>query len=404
LLDIPGDVKEPARQTRGDPVKKIEIPLARPDITEQDIKAVLEVLHTPFLSLGPKLQEFECKIAEYAGVKYAVSVNSGTSALHLAVKSLGIGEGDEVITTPFSFVASANCLLFERAKPVFVDIDPKTSNIDCSLIEGKITPRTKAILAVDVFGHPAAWEALELLAQEHGLKLIEDAAEALGAEYKDRKAGSFGDAAVFAFYPNKQITTGEGGAVLTDDEELARLCRSLRNQGRGEGQEWLAHERLGYNYRLSDINCALGSAQLERIDEILERRERVARMYNERLREVEGVYTPYLGVDVKLSWFVYVIRLADHYTHFARDYVLTELKKCGIGCSNYFSPIHLQPFFRELFGYKAGDFPVTEHIADRTIALPFYNKLTEDKIDNVVERLRNILRIVPNELLNMQAY
>jgi perosamine synthetase len=369
----------------------MEIPLAQPDITEREIETVVEVLRTPQLSLGPKLQEFEENIAQYAGVKYAVAVNSGTSALHLCVKALGIGEGDEVITTPFSFIASANCVLFERARPVFVDIEPKTLNIDVSKIEEKITERTRAILAVDVFGHPAEWDELERIAKERNLKLIEDSAEAIGAEYKGRRAGSFGDAAVFAFYPNKQITTGEGGVILTDNEHIAKICRSLRNQGRGEGDEWLEHERLGYNYRISDINCALGLAQLERIDEILEMRERVAQMYNERLSGLEGIEFPYAAPHVKVSWFVYVVRLADRYTREDRDRILYGLRERGIGCSNYFSPVHLQPFYRELFGYKPGDFPVTEGVADRTIALPFFNRLTEGEVEYVFSQLRDLL-------------
>ncbi|HIC96181.1 TPA: DegT/DnrJ/EryC1/StrS family aminotransferase [Candidatus Bipolaricaulota bacterium] len=370
------------------------IPLARPDIGKKEREAVLEVLRTPNLSLGPKLEEFEEKIAEYAEVKYAVAVNSGTSALHLIIKALGIGDHDEVITTPFSFIASANCILFERARPVFVDIDPKTLNIDPDKIEERITDRTKAILAVDVFGQPADWDRLEELAQRHNLKLIEDSAEALGAEYLSKsgwkKAGSFGDAAIFAFYPNKQITTGEGGVILTDNEELAKLCRSLRNQGRGEGDGWLRHERLGYNYRLSDINCALGLAQLSRIDEILEKREQVAQLYNDRLKEIEGVEIPYISPEVKMSWFVYVIQLNTKYTREDRDRILRELKARGIGCSDYFQPIHLQPFYREL-GYREGDFPITEAVSARTIALPFYNDLTEQEIDYVVENLADIL-------------
>ena len=369
----------------------MEIPLAKPDITEHEIQAVVSVLRTPYLSLGPKLKEFEDKMASYAGVRYAVAANSGTSALHLIVRALGLSEGDEVITTPFSFVASANCLLFERVTPVFVDIDPQTLNLDVRQIEPKITERTKAILAVDVFGHPAEWDELERLARKYNLKLIEDSAEAIGAEYKGRKAGSFGDAAVFAFYPNKQMTTGEGGVVLTNDGRIAKLCRSLRNQGRGEGSEWLQHERLGYNYRLSDINCALGLAQLERLEEILRKRERVAQMYNERLRGVKGVRIPYVAPHVKISWFVYVIRLGEEYTQTDRDRILQELRARGIGCSNYFSPIHLQPFYRELFGYKLGDFPVTESVAARTIALPFYNNLTEAQIDYVVSHLKALL-------------
>ena len=391
----------------------MRIPLARPDITEREIEAVVEVLKTSHLALGPKLKEFEDVIAAYAGVRCAVAVNSGTSALHLIIRALGIGPGDDVITTSFSFIASSNCILFERAKPVFVDIDARSLNIDPERIEAAITPKTKAILAVDVFGHPADWPRLEKIAEKHDLLLIEDSAEALGSEYRSRKsrvasrepesqensgyaqwkkAGTFGDAAVFAFYPNKQITTGEGGMVLTDDEEIAKLCRSLRNQGRGEGDEWLAHERLGYNYRMSDINCALGIAQLARINEILEKRERVALMYNERLKDIDEVAIPYVCPDVKIGWFVYVIRLSDQYTREGRDQILQKLKQRGIGCGNYFQPIHLQPFYRKTFGYKEGDFPITEQIASRTIALPFYNNLTEGEVDYVVENLDDILK------------
>lgn len=370
----------------------MQIPLSRPDITEKGIGRVKEVLRTPYLSIGPRIEEFETRIAQRTGARYAVAVNSGTSGLHLIVRALGIKDGDEVITTPFSFISSANCILFEKAKPVFVDINPGTLNIDSGRIEEKIGDRTKAILAVDVFGQPAEWDKLERIAKDHSLKLIDDSAEAIGAEYKGRKAGSLGDAAVFAFYPNKQITTGEGGVVVTSNEKIARLCRSMRNQGRSEGDSWLQHERLGYNYRISDINCALGIAQLERLDEILVKRERVAQMYNERLKDVKGVKIPYVAPQVRMSWFVYVVRLEDRYGQEDRDRVLRKLKKRGIGCSNYFPPIHLQPFYRKMFGYKEGDFPITEKVSKSTVALPFYNNLTEEEIDYVCENLEEILR------------
>jgi perosamine synthetase len=369
----------------------MRIPLSRPDITDLEREAVLNVLQTPHLSLGPKLAEFEQKMAAFAGVKYAIAVSNGTCGLHLIVRALGLKEGDEVITTPFSFAASSNCLLYERVKPVFVDIDPQTYNIDVNQIESKITRNTKAILAVDVFGHPAEWDELEHIARKHKVTLIEDSAEAIGAEYKGRQAGTFGKAAIFAFYPNKQMTTGEGGVVLTDDETIARLCRSLRNQGRDEEGAWLLHERLGYNYRLSDINCALGIAQLQRLDGMLRQRERVAQMYNERLEKLNGVRPPYVSPHVKISWFVYVICLAQSYTQVERDRVLARLRQEGIGCSNYFSPIHLQPFYRELFGYKPGEFPNTEFVSARTVALPFYNALAEKEIDDVVSHLRALL-------------
>jgi perosamine synthetase len=369
----------------------VKIPLSKPDITELEIEYVTRVLKTPDLSLGPRLVEFESKMAEFVGVKQAVAVNSGTSALHLIIKSLDIKDGDEVITTPFSFIASANCILFERAKPVFVDIDPLTLNIDVNRIEAKITAKTKAILAVDVFGYPADWDRLEKIAKEHHLKLVEDSCEALGAEYKGKKAGTFGEAAAFAFYPNKPMTTGEGGVIVTNDKEIADLCRSLRNQGRAGSDEWLEHPRLGYNYRLSDINCALGVAQLERIEELLAKRERVARMYDARLKDWGEATIPLSTPEVKRGWFVYVIVLADGYSRENRDKILANLRERGIGCGHYFTPIHLQPFYVKLFGFRPGDFPITERISARTIALPFYGNLEEAEIDFVVQNLKEIV-------------
>jgi perosamine synthetase len=324
-------------------------------------------------------------------VKYAVAVNSGTSALHLIVRALGIRNGDEVITTPFSFIASANCILFEGAKPVFVDIDPITLNIDVNSIEERITGKTRAILAVDVFGYPAEWDRLEQIAKKYNLKLIEDSCEALGAEYKGRKAGTFGDAGAFAFYPNKQMTTGEGGVIVTNNKVIADLCRSMRSQGRGDDDHWLEHTRLGYNYRLSDINCALGIAQLERIEELLAKREQVAQMYNMKLKDWPEVTIPYSSPEIRRSWFVYVVMLQDEYSGEDRNGVLQELKRRGIGCSNYFSSIHLQSFYMERFCFRQGDFPVTEHISERTIALPFYNNLSETEIDFVVQSLKEII-------------
>ncbi|MBL7072743.1 MAG: DegT/DnrJ/EryC1/StrS family aminotransferase [Candidatus Omnitrophica bacterium] len=368
-----------------------QIPLSGSDITEKEKKAVLNVLESPYLSLGPRLPEFEEKMSSFIGTKHAVAVNSGTSALHLIVRALGIGAGDEVITTPFSFIASANCILFENARPVFVDIDKRTLNIDPDLIEERITKKTKAILAVDVFGHPAEWDKLEKIAEKHGLKLIEDSCEAIGAEYKGRKAGSFGSAGTFAFYPNKQITTGEGGMIVTNDGKIAEFCESSRNQGRSIGTAWLRHERLGYNYRLSDINCALGTCQLERINEILGKRDRVAAVYGDLLKNVEEIELPYAREDVKMSWFVYVVKLKKEFTEIQRDDIIKRLKQSGIGCSNYFSPIHLQPFYKKEFGYKKGDYPVTESVSERTIALPFYSNLKDEDIKRVVQTLKKII-------------
>ncbi len=374
--------------------RAMNIPLAKPDITDLERRYVLEVLATPYLSLGPRLEDFEKRLASYAGVKHAVAVNSGTSALHLIVKALGIEDGDEVITTPFSFIASSNCILFERARPVFVDIEPLSLNIDPRLVEKDIGPNTRAILAVDVFGHPAQWDRLTALAKEYNLSLIEDAAEALGSEFRGQKCGSFGNASVFAFYPNKQITTGEGGAVLTCDDTIDELCRSMRNQGRSNGNSngdgWLQHSRLGFNYRLSEINCALGIAQLERVEEILSARQRVAGLYNERLEGLTSLRVPAIAPGVRMSYFVYVVHLSDDYAREDRDQIIRKLRVRGVNCSDYFTPIHLQPVYRAL-GYREGDFPVTEAISARTIALPFYNGLREEEIDYVVSHLKELL-------------
>jgi len=370
----------------------LTVPLSNPDITDREVEAVLGVLRTSNLSLGPKLAEFEEKVAAFAERRFAVGVNSGTSGLHLVVRALGIGEGDEVITTPFSFVASSNCLLYERAVPVFVDIEPDTYNIDAELIEAAITPRTRAILAVDVFGQPADYDVIEAVATRHGLPVISDCCESIGAEYRGQKSSTRGAAGVFAFYPNKQITTGEGGMIITDDAKVAGLCRSMRNQGRGDGNAWLSHERLGYNYRLPDISCALGIVQLERIDEILRSRQSVADVYGRLLADVEGVRAPTVAPETtRMSWFVYVVRLADEYTREDRDQVIQMLRRQGIGANNYFPPIHLQPFYRDLFNFREGDFPMAENVAARTVALPFHNNVSVSECEVVVERLRAAL-------------
>ena len=373
----------------------LTVPLSHPDISDREIDAVLGVLRTPNLSLGPKVREFEQRMASYAERRHAVAVSSGTAGLHLVVRALGLGEGDEVVTTPFSFVASSNCLLYERATPVFVDIEPTTYNIDPDRIEAAVTPRTRAILTVDVFGQPADYDAIEGIARRRGLELIVDSCESIGSEYRGAKASRRGRAAVFAFYPNKQVTTGEGGVIVTDDDEIARLCRSMRNQGRDDASGWLAHERLGYNYRLPDISCALGIVQLERIEDILRARQRVADAYRERLADVPGVHAPFVAAaTTRMSWFVYVIRLADEYTRDDRDQVIHELRRNGIGATNYFPPIHLQPFYRRQFGFREGAYPITERISSRTIALPFHNNVTPAETDEVVQQLRAALRTV----------
>ncbi len=365
----------------------MRIPLARPDIAEQDIQAVVDVLRTSYLSLGPKLGEFEEAFRRFTGARYSVAVSSGTAALHLAVKSLGIGPGDEVITTPFSFVASANCILFENARPVFVDIDPTTFNINPELIQENITEKTKAILPVHIFGRPVNMDSIMQIARKHGLSVIEDACEALGAFWKDRHVGTIGDIGTFAFYPNKQMTTGEGGMIVTNEQSLAELCRSLRNQGRDSHKGWLQHQRLGFNYRISDMSCALGISQLKRLHKFLKRRDQVADRYREFLGEIEEIELPPYQMDnAHLSWFLYVIQLKDSNRE-QRDQFLQHLRSQGVACSDYFSPIHLQPYFREL-GYSRTACPVTKKVSQSTVALPFFNRLKKDEIRYIADVIK----------------
>lgn len=368
-----------------------QISLSGADISQAEIDAVVSVLRSPQLSLGPRIPEFEAMFTQRLGVKHAIACNSGTSALHLVWHALGVGPGDEVITTPFSFIASSNSIMFERARPVFVDIDPQTWQIDPARIEAAITPRTKALLPVDVFGSTPDLDTLLALARRRGLRVIEDSCEALGTTYKRRPAGALCDAGVFGFYPNKQITTGEGGMIVTNDDRLALLCRSCRSQGRDPDAGWLQHARLGFNYRMPDINAAIGTVQMRRLDEILARRERVAGWYLERLRDERRVSLMRVPAEVKLSWFVFVVRLGDEYSQSQRDAMLEKLRAAGIQCSNYFTPIHLQPFYARDFGYKPGDFPITEALSARTLALPFYNGLSEGDVERVVKTLRGLL-------------
>lgn len=368
--------------------KSVEtIPLSSQDITQAEIDAVVAVLRSDRLSIGPRTEAFEAGVAARAGRKYGIAVNSGTSGLHLCVRALGIGAGDEVITTPFTFVATVNCLLFERAKPVFVDIDPDTYNMDPTAVEAAITPETKAILPVEVFGNMAHFDEYERIARDHNLMLLEDCCEALGGvlscNEKKRPAGNFGEeGGVFAFYPNKQITTGEGGMIVTDDDRIAELCRSMRNQGR-DSADWLSHARLGYNYRMNELSAALGEVQMSRLDDILNRRRRAAELYNQALADVDGIHLPPMAQPENASWFVYVIRLDDRFAQADRDAVMEHLRANRIGCNPYFAPIHLQPFVKKLLGTKAGDFPVTERIAARTIALPFFAGLTLEQVEQV---------------------
>jgi perosamine synthetase len=366
------------------------IPLSQPDINQADIDAIVDVLQTTTLSIGPKIVEFERVCAKVAGRRHAVGVSSGTAGLHAVMVAAGIKSGDEVITTPFSFVASANCILYVGAKPVFVDIDPQTLNLDPDKAAAAITPRTKAIVAVEAFGNPTGMIEIEQVAQKNELILIEDACEGLGGQFASRPIGSFGRAAVFGFYPNKQITTGEGGMIVTDDDNFATVCQSLRNQGR-DGMNWLAHSRLGYNYRLSEINAALGVAQMSRLDEILGNRRRVAHRYMQRLMTNRFLILPTLQDDTHMSWFVFVVRLNDLFEPGDRDQIIRELRLEGIGCSNYFPPIHLQPYMQQMLGTKPGDMPFCEYVAARTLALPFFTTMQPNQVDRVCDALERIL-------------
>lgn len=366
------------------------IHLAKPCIGKEEIEAIIEVLKSGTLSLGPKLKEFEKRFLEYIGTKYAIAVNSGTSGLHLCVRSLGIREGDEVITTPFSFIASANCALYEKAKPVFVDVEEDTFNIDPKKIEEKITEKTKAILPVHVFGQSCDMDPIIKIAKKYNLKIIEDACESIGTTYKEKKAGTFGDCAVFAFYPNKQITTGEGGMIVTNNEKISELCESMRNQGR-TSKEWLSHELLGYNYRMDEMSAALGIEQLKKIDYFLKKRKEIAKRYIEELNGIEKIILPRIKEYNVSSWFVFPIRIKG--TKNDRDKIIVALQKQGIQSKAYFYPcIHLQPFYKKEFGYKEGDFPIAEQISNSILILPFYNEMNEKIVNKVVLSLDNILK------------
>ena len=371
------------------------IPLAQPALTDDARDRVQSVMASGRLSRGPFVEAFEERMATRCGTEYAVAVSSGTAALHCIVRALDLPEGAEVITTPFSFVASTNALLYEDLQPHFVDIDPTTYNIDPERVAARLTPETEAILAVDVFGVPADWPALRSLADAHDLALIDDACEALGAQIGDRPAGSWGDAGAFGFYPNKQITTGEGGCITTNNAPLARTCRSLRNHGRtGNGR--MTHERLGYNYRLDELSAAVGCAQLDRLDTALAARADVAGRYEDALAPLRDDLTlpPTAPVGTR-SWFVYVVQLRDHFADDARDRLMDELHDAGIGCAPYFPSIHLQPHHREHLGHTPGDFPVCERVSARTLALPFYEGLSADAIGRVAEALSDALPSLP---------
>lgn len=400
------------------------IPMSSPDLSTAEIEAVNSVIRTSHLSLGPRLAEFEKQFANYVGARFAVGVSSGTAGLHLGIIAASVKDGDLVITTPFSFIASANCILYERAIPIFVDVEPHTGNIDPNLVAAAVQDieqglqaanrwlppalrngqllasrltkgqmvkgQLKAILPVHAFGQPADMAPLLTIARQHNLAVIEDACEALGAEYKGQKVGRLSDATIFAFYPNKQLTTGEGGMIVTDNETWAHLFQSLRNQGRDTFNAWLSHSRLGYNYRLDELSAALGLAQIRRIKELLFKRAQVAKWYHECLAGIELIERPNIApFTTYTSWFVYVIQIKPPAN---RNRIIQKLAEAGIPSRPYFSPIHLQPFYREKFGYREGDFPVTEHLGRVSLALPFSGVMTRDQVECVSHTLNHALQ------------
>ena len=377
--------------------------MSSPDLTDAERQTVADVMNTPMLSMGQRVKDFEQAFCERMGAKHAIAVNSGTAGLHLCIRAAGISEGDLVITTPFSFVASSNVMLFENAIPLFVDVDPKTGNINTELVKDaientqKYLPRKganshakiKAILPVDVFGQPADMDKIMAHAKEHNLIVIEDSCEALGAEYKGNPAGMLGDFGVFAFYPNKQMTTGEGGMVVTNHDEHADYMRAMRNQGRAPGDTWLTHTYLGFNYRLDEMSAALGAVQISRLEEMLEKRAQVANAYASRLKDVEGIETQFIAKSTsKMSWFVYVVRFDKNIN---RDELAQKLIAKGIPVRPYFAPIHLQPYMVKQFGYQRGDFPITEDLGNRSLALPFSGVMSEAQVVQVCESIAELL-------------
>jgi perosamine synthetase len=366
------------------------IPLARPVIGAREEELVLETLRSRRLALGPRLGEFEGGLAARVGTEHVSAVSSGTAGLHLAIRAAGVEAGDDVVTTPFSFVASANCMLYEGARPVFCDIDPRTLNISAEGAADAVTDRTTGLLPVHIFGYPADMPAFERLAADRALWLVEDTCEALGGMHSDGvPVGGRGNLAVFAFYANKQLTTGEGGAVVAPSAEVRQRIDSERNQGRAPDMGWLDHDRLGFNYRLDDISCALGIAQLERLDQMLADRARVAGLYGEALAGVEGLSLPCPdGGGDRRGWFVYVVQLPPEVD---RDATVVAMRERGVDTKPYLPAIHLMSFYRERFGHREGEFPVCEDVASRSLALPFFPELTEGQVEQVVESLRAVI-------------
>jgi perosamine synthetase len=367
-----------------------QLPMAKPEIGAREEELVTEVLRSGVLSLGPMLGRFEDSFGDWIGSDYASAVSSGTAGLHLAIRAAGISAGDEVVTSPLSFVASANVLLYEQAIPVFADIDPVTLNIDPAKARAAVGPRTTGLLPVHIFGYPAAMPELEAIARDHDLWIVEDACEALGAVHADgRRVGTREHYSVFGFYPNKQLATGEGGMVLSPDAAGKKRIDSERNQGRAPDMGWLDHERLGFNYRLSDLAAAVGIAQLEKLDNMLERRAQVAQWYDERIAGVSELTGPCADANGdKRGWFVYVVQLPAGTD---RDEIIHRLAAEGVASKPYMPVIHLQPFYREQFGYSPGDFPVAEGIAERSLALPFFPAMTEADVDRAVATLERAL-------------
>ncbi|MFA6394278.1 MAG: DegT/DnrJ/EryC1/StrS family aminotransferase [Patescibacteria group bacterium] len=361
-------------------------PVAKPFITNEDRESVLGVLKTDYLSLGPKLGEFERKFAKKLGAKFACAVSSGTAGLHLALIAAGIGEGDEVVTTPFTFVASANTIVSVGAKPVFADIDPETYNINPKQLEKKITKFTKAIMVVHIFGQPCDMGSIMAIAKKNRLIVIEDACESLNAAYRGKKAGTFGQAGVFAFYPNKQMTTGEGGMIITNNKKTYNACASLRNQGRDENDRWLEHKYFGYNYRLDEMSAALGISQLKKLDFMINERRKIARWYSGFLKSyADIVQSPKIAASSTHTWFVYVVKIKDK--RIGRNRLIVNLERKGICTRPYLPSVHLSPFYKSRFGYRAGDFPVSEAVSASSLALPLFIGLTKSDCQYIVNKL-----------------
>jgi len=368
----------------------MKIPIAKPHIDEKDKAGVMETLNSGYLSMGKKYIQFEQAMNAYTHSKYAMAVSNGTCGLHLAVKALGLKKGDEVITSPFSFISSSNCLLFEGVKPVFVDVEETTFNLDPNLIERAITSKTKAILVVHIFGQSAEMKPILKLAKKYNLKIIEDACESLGSNYYNKATGTMGDIGVYAFYPNKQMTTGEGGMMVTNSKKLADLCKSLRNQGRGKQGDWLIHERLGYNYRMDEMSASLGVTQLKKLDWMIKEKAKVVNWYQQMLADLEQqkkVQLPKTGPNRTHSWFVYAIRIKKN----KRNKLMNHLADKGIQTKPYLPVIHLQPFMKERFNYKKGDYPVAEKIAAQSLALPLYIGLKKSEVKYIIDQITNFL-------------